>query len=190
MDAYILLWLRYSAFLVLYPVGVGSELTMAALALSQVCTLERQIPGIVFDVQHAEHHAAADCRLLMLTAADQAAEAVDLGASQCTESVFRLLHNLHRCDAGLSAGYVRPLTCTCAHTMPIKDVDALGTLCHCRLPTYVLPYDAATAEKSRQQCTPETSLGIPVCASLDLRQSQHQSTAKSTSHLSYEFCLQ
>lgn len=36
LDAHILLWLRYSAFLVLYPVGVGSELTMAALALSQV----------------------------------------------------------------------------------------------------------------------------------------------------------
>jgi Protein tyrosine phosphatase-like protein, PTPLA len=36
MDMYVLLWLRYSAFLVLYPVGVGSELTMAALALSQV----------------------------------------------------------------------------------------------------------------------------------------------------------
>ena len=106
MDSYILLWLRYSAFLVLYPVGVGSELGMAALALSQVCTLRRQTPGIFFDEQPAKHHAAACCKLLMLSAADQAAEAADLGASQCTESVFRLLHSLHRCNARLLAGYV------------------------------------------------------------------------------------
>ena len=120
MDFYILLWLRYSAFLVLYPVGVGSELGMAALALSQVCTLRRQTPGTFFDVQFAKDHAAACCKPLVLPAADQAAEAADLGASQCTESVFRLLHSLHRCDADLSAGYVRPLTRTCTHTMPIK----------------------------------------------------------------------
>jgi Protein tyrosine phosphatase-like protein, PTPLA len=106
MDAYILLWLRYSAFLVLYPVGVGSELGMAALALSQVQSLKTQIPDIVFDVQPAEDHAAACCKPLVLPAADQAAEAADLGASQCTESVFRLLHSLHRCNAGLLAGYV------------------------------------------------------------------------------------
>ena len=31
-----LLWLRYSGFLVLYPVGVASELTIAALALDTV----------------------------------------------------------------------------------------------------------------------------------------------------------
>ena len=30
---YPLLWLRYSAFLVLYPFGVGSEMTMARLAM-------------------------------------------------------------------------------------------------------------------------------------------------------------
>lgn len=36
IDLYALLWLRYTGFLVLYPVGVGSELTMAALALHQV----------------------------------------------------------------------------------------------------------------------------------------------------------
>jgi Protein tyrosine phosphatase-like protein, PTPLA len=46
LDIYVLLWLRYSAFLVLYPVGVGSELTMAALALSQVSSMVRglQLP--------------------------------------------------------------------------------------------------------------------------------------------------
>jgi len=36
IDSYALLWLRYTGFLVLYHVGVGSELTMAALALHQV----------------------------------------------------------------------------------------------------------------------------------------------------------
>ena len=33
---YALLWLRYSAFTVLYPIGVGSELTMAWLALPTI----------------------------------------------------------------------------------------------------------------------------------------------------------
>lgn len=33
---YVLLWLRYSAFIVLYPLGVGSELTMAYLALPTI----------------------------------------------------------------------------------------------------------------------------------------------------------
>jgi Protein tyrosine phosphatase-like protein, PTPLA len=161
MNAYILLWLRYSAFLVLYPVGSGSELGMVALALSQVCTPRRQTPGI-FDEQPAEDHAAACCKPLMLPAADPATEAADLGASQCTESVFRLLHSLHRCDAGLSARYVRPLMCTCAHTVPIKMLTLNGILCNCRLPTYVLPYGAATAEKPRQQCRPKASLGVPL----------------------------
>ena len=36
---YVLLWLRYSAFIVLYPVGVASELTMAWLAKP---TIQRQ----------------------------------------------------------------------------------------------------------------------------------------------------
>lgn len=44
-----LLWLRYSAFLVLYPVGVGSELTMAALALSQVIT-DITAPAVFFSL--------------------------------------------------------------------------------------------------------------------------------------------
>ncbi len=39
VDAYALLWLRYSGFLVLYPIGVGSELSMAYLALDQVLQL-------------------------------------------------------------------------------------------------------------------------------------------------------
>lgn len=33
---YPLLWLRYSAFIVLYPFGVGSELTMAYLAMPHI----------------------------------------------------------------------------------------------------------------------------------------------------------
>ena len=33
---YPLLWLRYSAFIVLYPLGVGSELTMAYLAMPSI----------------------------------------------------------------------------------------------------------------------------------------------------------
>lgn len=36
LDSYVLLWLRYSAFLPLYPLGVASEITMALLALPQV----------------------------------------------------------------------------------------------------------------------------------------------------------
>jgi hypothetical protein len=50
--------------------------------------------------------------------------------------------------------------------MPIKDVDALGILCNCRLPAHVLPHDAATAEKPRQQCTPKSCLGV--CVNLEL----------------------
>jgi hypothetical protein len=106
IDAYILLWLRYSAFLVLYPVGVGSELTMAALALSQVAVYD-QWPMCASDVQRVQYDDAAYCssslRLLMVPAADQAAEATDLGASQCIEPVVRLLHSLHCSDAGVLA---------------------------------------------------------------------------------------
>ena len=36
---YPLLWLRYSAFIILYPLGVASELTMAYLALPNIGTL-------------------------------------------------------------------------------------------------------------------------------------------------------
>lgn len=36
MQPYVLLWLRYTAFLALYPLGVGSELAMVALALPAI----------------------------------------------------------------------------------------------------------------------------------------------------------
>jgi hypothetical protein len=36
MQPYALLWLRYTAFLVLYPLGVGSELAEVALALPSI----------------------------------------------------------------------------------------------------------------------------------------------------------
>ncbi|PRW58764.1 N-methyltryptophan oxidase isoform A [Chlorella sorokiniana] len=36
MQPYVLLWLRYTAFLILYPLGVGSELAMVALALPTI----------------------------------------------------------------------------------------------------------------------------------------------------------
>ncbi len=38
VDAYPLLWLRYSGFLALYPIGVSSELTMVWLALHAIRT--------------------------------------------------------------------------------------------------------------------------------------------------------
>lgn len=36
MQPYVLLWLRYTAFLVLYPLGVSSELASVALALPTI----------------------------------------------------------------------------------------------------------------------------------------------------------
>jgi hypothetical protein len=36
MQPYVLLWLRYSAFILLYPLGVGSELAMVALAMPSI----------------------------------------------------------------------------------------------------------------------------------------------------------
>ena len=36
MQPYVLLWLRYTAFLLLYPLGVGSELAMVALAMPAI----------------------------------------------------------------------------------------------------------------------------------------------------------
>lgn len=36
MQPYVLLWLRYTAFIGLYPLGVGSELAMVALALPTI----------------------------------------------------------------------------------------------------------------------------------------------------------
>jgi very-long-chain (3R)-3-hydroxyacyl-CoA dehydratase len=36
LQPYFLLWLRYSAFIVLYPLGVSSELSMVALAMPQL----------------------------------------------------------------------------------------------------------------------------------------------------------
>lgn len=36
MQPYVLLWLRYTAFIVLYPLGVASELTMVALAMPYI----------------------------------------------------------------------------------------------------------------------------------------------------------
>lgn len=36
MQPYVLLWLRYTAFIVLYPLGVASELAMVALAMPYI----------------------------------------------------------------------------------------------------------------------------------------------------------
>ncbi len=36
MQPYVLLWLRYTAFIVLYPLGVSSELAEVALALPTI----------------------------------------------------------------------------------------------------------------------------------------------------------
>ena len=36
MQPYVLLWLRYTAFILLYPLGVGSELAMVALAMPSI----------------------------------------------------------------------------------------------------------------------------------------------------------
>lgn len=36
MQPYVLLWLRYTAFILLYPLGVGSELAMVWLALPAI----------------------------------------------------------------------------------------------------------------------------------------------------------
>jgi len=36
MQPYVLLWLRYTAFIVLYPLGVASELAMVALAMPTI----------------------------------------------------------------------------------------------------------------------------------------------------------
>ena len=36
MQPYVLLWLRYTAFILLYPLGVASELAMVALAMPHI----------------------------------------------------------------------------------------------------------------------------------------------------------
>lgn len=49
-NLYPLLWLRYSGFLVLYPVGIASELAELVLAFMEAAKSHDYIPGVIIVV--------------------------------------------------------------------------------------------------------------------------------------------